>query len=180
MFLIENDRLGLSQYTHADDRDFYACWQDTDTQKGYNGVFCQSFEEFRQFDTERFRFWVTAADKRLDRKIGVLRLGPDETCPDLAIWIYPQYRHRGYGAESFALALHYIFEHFPYPEISAGCYEDNANSLKMLRKTGFVRYPAGDAAEKNCFTGESITQLEFRITKDLFLKNNQRNTRQNT
>lgn len=58
-------------------------------------------------------------------------MGLSEVCPDLAIWIYPQYRHRGYGAQSFMLALKYIFDNYPYPEISAGCYEDNVNSLKM-------------------------------------------------
>ncbi len=42
----------------------------------------------------------------------------------------------------------------------AGCYEDNVNSLQMLRKIGFVRYPNGDCMEKNCFTGEKTVQLE--------------------
>ena len=94
-------------------------------------------------------------------------MGLDEVCPDLAIWIYPQYRNRGYGTQSFALALKYIFIHYSYAEISAGCYEDNTNSLRMLKRTGFVRCPKGDIVESNCFTGEKTTQLEFRITNEI-------------
>ncbi|NLD87813.1 MAG: GNAT family N-acetyltransferase [Clostridiales bacterium] len=167
MFIIENDLIGLSPYTHADDADMFACWQNIDTQKGYNGIFNQTFNEFKEFNIEQFTFWVTVTDKKTSKKVGVLRLGLDEICPDLAIWIYPRYRNRGYGTQSFALALKYIFEHFPYSEISAGCFEDNISSIKMLTKIGFVRYPDGDVAEKSCFTGETIRQLEFRITSEL-------------
>lgn len=163
--------IGLAQYTHADDMDMFACWQDIDTQKGYNGIFNQSFDEFKEFQIERFQFWVTVTDKKINQKVGVLRLGLDEVCPDLAIWIYPQYRNRGYGTQSFALALKYIFRHYSYAEISAGCYEDNVNSLRMLKRIGFVRYPNGDIVESNCFTGEKTTQLEFRITNEILEKN---------
>ena len=52
MFLIENETPGLRSYTHEDDYDWYRCWQDRDTQKGYNGVFEQSFEEFRMKRTD--------------------------------------------------------------------------------------------------------------------------------
>lgn len=167
MFIAENDVIGLAQYTHADDVDMFTCWQDIDTQKGYNGIFNQTFEEFKVFTIERFKFWVTVTDKKINQKVGVLRLGLDEVCPDLAVWIYPQYRNSGYGTQAFALALNYIFKQYSYHEISAGCYEDNINSLKMLRKIGFVRYPSGDCMEKNCFTGEKTIQLEFRITNEL-------------
>lgn len=166
-FIAEDALIGLAQYTHADDIDMYTCCQDIDTQKGYNGKFDQTFDEFRKFEIERFKFWVTVTDKRIDQKVGVLRLGLDEVCPDLAIWIYPQYRNKGYGTGSFALALRYLFAHYPFEELSAGCYEDNTYSLRMLEKIGFARYPDGDAVETNCFTGGDITQLEFRITKEM-------------
>ena len=167
-FLIENETIGLRQYTHADDRDMYACWQDTDTQKGYNGIFRESFETFAAFDISRFRFWVTATEKRTGKGIGTLRLGLDPVCPDLAIWVYPAYRHQGYGTASFRLALTYLFRTYAYPELSAGCYEDNLYSRKMLEKLGFRHYPAGDAVEVSCFDGKPIRQYEFRLRKDDF------------
>ena len=173
MFIIENDSIGLARYTHDDDVDMFACWQDKDTQKGYNGIFNQTFDEFKEFKIERFKFWVTVTDKKVNKKVGVLRLGLDEVCPDLAIWIYPQYRNRGYGTQSFTLALKYIFIHYSYAEISAGCYEDNVNSLRMLKRIGFARCPNGDTVESNCFTGEKTTQLEFRITNEILIDNSQ-------
>lgn len=166
MILFEDDDIALTQYTHDDDIDMYECWNDIDTQHGYNVVFTDSFDEFIKFDIEKFRFWVTVIDKRRNEKVGTLRLGLDKICPDLAIWIYPQYRNIGYGTRSFRLALKFIFQNYRYKEISAGCYSDNTYSMKMLIKVGFDRYPDGDAVETNCFTGESIVQKEFRISRD--------------
>jgi len=87
----------------------------------------------------------------------------------LAIWIYPQYRSKGYGTQSFALALRYLFEHYSYQELSAGCYKDNIHSLRMLKKIGFVHCPEYDQNEPNCFTNEETTQLGFVITRDSIL-----------
>ena len=168
MYIIERDNIALIPYTHEDDYDMYLCWKDKQTQKGYNFVFNQPFEDFKEMDINRFKFWVTVIDKKLKKRIGVLRLGLDEECPDLAIWIYPQYRNNGYGTKSFRLALEYIFENYPYQEISAGCYCDNTFSLKMLNKLGFIRFPDGDEKEPNGFTGEETIQLAFKIAKCSF------------
>jgi len=170
MFIAENETIGLRQYTHDDDYDMYLCWKDVDTQKGYNGLFNETFDKFRAFDIQRFKFWVTAVDKTTLESIGTLRLGLDEACPDLAIWIYPQYRHKGYGTASFKLALTYLFNHFPYEELSAGCYCDNLSSFKMLSNIGFRRYPEGDEAEISCFTGKPITQWELRLKRNDYLQ----------
>ena len=166
MFIMENEILGLRQYSHTDDFDWYMCWQDIDTQKGYNVIIDQSFDEFCNFDINRFKFWVTVVDKCTNENIGTLRLGPDENHPDLAIWIYPKHRNKGYGYASFKLALEYIFANHEYEEISAGCYCDNIYSKKILEKIGFVRFPEGDENEDNCFTGEMTTQMEYRIKRD--------------
>lgn len=165
MFLIEDSHIGLTPYTHNDDKDMLSCWLDVDTQKGYNCKYEQAVEGFSRFEIERFPFWATVVDKKLDRRVGSLRLGLDEICPDLALWIYPRYRHRGYGTVSLALALKYIFSNFQYPEIGAGCFEDNLYSRRIIKKVGFIRYPDGDAVESDCFTGKDRIMQEFRITK---------------
>jgi len=169
MHLIENDHLALVPYTHEDDYDMYLCWKDPQTQKGYNFIFTQTFEQFQKTDLSRFKFWVTVIDKTLAKRIGVLRLGLDEKCPDLAIWIYPDCRNKGYGTEAFRLALEYIFQTFPYQKISAGCYCDNVYSLRMLSKVGFIRFPEEDEKEPNCFTGEETVQLSLKISKSAFV-----------
>ena len=165
MYIIENEKIGLKQYTYDDEYDMYMCWQDTDTQKGYNFILTESFDEFKDDDISKFKFWVVIEDKITKEKVGVIRLGLDEKCPDLAIWIYPQYRNQGYGTNAFKLALSYIFNNFHYQEISAGCYEDNIYSIKMLENIGFIRHPEGDEKETNIFTNKETTQLEYRIKK---------------
>ena len=109
MYIIENEKIGLKQYTYDDEYDMYMCWQDIDTQKGYNFILTESFDEFKDDDIIKFKFWVVIEDKITKEKVGVIRLGLDEKCPDLAIWMYPQYRNQGYGTNAFKLALSYIF-----------------------------------------------------------------------
>ena len=43
---ISNEILSLVKYNESDDRSLYEDWLDPDTQKGYNGVYVTTFEEF--------------------------------------------------------------------------------------------------------------------------------------
>jgi hypothetical protein len=56
LYLIENCFIGLIPYTHDDDYGMYHCWCDLDTQKAYNGIFCETHEEFIHFEITRFQF----------------------------------------------------------------------------------------------------------------------------
>lgn len=159
-YIAENRRIGFVQYTHEDDGDMFACWQDHDTQKGYNYAFDGSIDDLGSIDIAVFPFWVVVIDKTSGGKIGVLRLSSGDE-QDLAIWVYPNYRRKGFGTEAFSLAVDHIFRNMKLREIYAGCYCDNRASLRMLEKVGFVRYPAGDQQEENCFTGEPTVQLSF-------------------
>ena len=173
MCIIENSSIALVPYSHQDDHDMYLCWQDIQTQKGYNYVFYQSFEAYQQsVEIERFKFWVTVIEKAGGKRIGVLRLGLNEEYPDLAIWIYPQYRRKGYGTEAFQLALEHLFCKEGYQTIYAGCYGDNIGSLNILRKIGFVPFPAGNETEVNAFTGEPTDQQCFCLEKASFQESN--------
>jgi RimJ/RimL family protein N-acetyltransferase len=168
MIFLEDDTILLRKYSHCDDLDMYACWQDTETQKGYNFICKETFEEFRKFDIDRFPFWAAIVEKGKNVNIGTVRLGPVGECPDLAIWIYQEHRNLGYGTRAFTLALQYCFAAFNLKCISAGCYQDNEKSIKMLQHIGFVRYPQYDTFETSAFTGEPVKQLEFRITSETF------------
>lgn len=165
MIYIENKNIALIPYTHEDDADMYTCWQDHDTQRGYNCRFSLSYEEFSSTEISAFPFWCVILDKNVHTKLGVLRLGPDPKEPDLAIWIYPLFRGKGIGTNAFYLALDYIFSTLPYDTISAGCYEDNVVSLKMLHRLEFIHIPEEDISEKNCFTGEHTRQLVLKMTR---------------
>ena len=168
-YIAETDELGLLQYTHDDDFDMHCCWQDIDTQKGYNGAYYQTLEEYSQsINIGQFKFWVTVTDKSTGCKVGSLRLGSDEEHPDLAIWIYPEYRNKGYGVKSFRLSLEYIFKNFNLDEIWAGCFTDNKYSMAILTKLGFEHCPEYDEVEPHFITGEDTTMFEFKLRKDRF------------
>lgn len=167
MVYIENHEIALIRYSHKDDKDMFECWSDIDTQKGFNYVMNESFEEFRQFNIDEYRFWATIILKETECPIGTIRLSCDMENPDLAIWIYRPYRNRGYGTKAFSLALEYCFTEFNLKEIVAGCYEDNSNSKKMLTTLGFVRDKGKDSVEKNGFTGKETVQLAYRIYRDM-------------
>ena len=170
MYLAETERIGLVPYTHEDDPDMYLCWKDEETQRGFNYLFDQPLEALTKVEIGRFRFWVTVVDKGMGERVGVLRLGLDEQRPDLAIWIYPRYRRKGYGTEAFRLSLGYLFDHYPYREISAGCYCDNVGSLKMLARLGFERFLPDDVTEPDCFSGQETTQLGFVLSRAAFVR----------
>lgn len=159
-FIAENERIGFVQYTHNDDGDMLACWLNHDTQKGYNYVFGGSLDDLGSIDITAFPFWVVVIDKASGARVGVLRLRCGEE-QDLAIWIYPNYRGKGFGTSAFSLAVDHIFRNMNLRYIYAGCYCDNRASLRMLEKVGFVRFPAGDQQEENCFTRTPTTQLSF-------------------
>lgn len=166
--IAENDRIALLPYTHEDDGDMIACWRDAGTQRGYNNILDDDCRQFFAFDISQFPFWVMVRDQKTGCKVGALRLGLDEECPDLAIWIYPQYRSMGYGGESFRLSLKYLFEQRGYSELAAGCYMDNEKSLRILKRIGFERVPEKDEEEPNCFTGEPTRLLAFKIKAENF------------
>lgn len=76
----------------------------------------------------------------------------------------------GYGKNGMLLALEYIFENYSFEAITAGCFERNKYSKKILERIGFKHSPAADTIERDCFTGEKIKMLMYRITKEDFLK----------
>jgi RimJ/RimL family protein N-acetyltransferase len=169
---IENIELSLVKYSHDDDRGMYECWLDIDTQKGYNGVFDESFEKFQKEYISRFHFYSSIIEKKSKKIIGAVRLSPPEYEPDLAIWIFKSYRNKGYGYKAFSLGLRYCFNKLKLEKVGAGCYENNVASMRMLEKIGFVRDCLGDICEIDVFDKFQIKQLNYVLTKDIFIKTN--------
>jgi len=97
--------------------------------------------------------------------IGAIRLSPSGTEPDLAIWIFKQYRNMGYGSKSFLLGLEYCYNELGLTEVWAGCYENNVASMRMLEKLGFLRMPEFDISENDVFNGTLIMQLCYKLVR---------------
>lgn len=166
---IEDQRLALLKYTHEDDRDMYKCWKNKDTQRGHNYIITESFEEFTKNDLSVYRFFAVIYDKRIKRKVGCLRLSRFLSNPDLSIWIYKKHRKKGYGKHAYYLGLKYCFETLHLPQVSAGCYESNYYSHKILTSLGMIRDRKNDMYERNVFTGERMLQLSYKLDYDHFL-----------
>jgi len=157
--------ISLAEYhPEIDDYAYYCCWQDPDTQKGYNYRMSDSLEDFRKRPI-RSRF-IAVIIRNEDREpLGIVTLSPKDYPPDLAIMIYKPYRGKGYGTKAFALASAYCLETFDLECLYAGCYETNSVSLKMLKACGFNPYPEGDSYETHYLTGAPITQYDFVLRK---------------
>ncbi|MDR2559649.1 MAG: GNAT family N-acetyltransferase [Oscillospiraceae bacterium] len=161
---ISDDVISLSEYIDSeDDLDCYRCWQDDETQSGYNHKLTRSFEEWQATTntTVQARFVATIIRHSDNASIGSIFVSSEDTPSDLAIIIYKPYRGKGYGARAFSLGVKYCFEVLSLDYIHAGCYPHNISSVKMLRKCGFLPHPEGNQNEKHYLTGEDVIQLDF-------------------
>jgi RimJ/RimL family protein N-acetyltransferase len=152
--------LSLVEYQKCDDRALYDDWLDPDTQKGYNFVLVESFEDFSKRETKQ-RFFAMIRLVKTSEIIGAIGISPPDTIPDLAIMIFKHYRRQGYGTQAFLLATKYAAGELNINELHAGVYPDNIGSRKMIERCGYIPYPAGNVAEKHYLTGEEITQLDY-------------------
>lgn len=158
---ISDEQFCLAEYIVSLDAEAnYECWQDIDTQKGYNYKPDFTFEEFVN-TPKRARFEAVAVRKSDFSVIGVVSLSPEGCLPDLAIMLFKPYRGMGYSTSVFKLALEYCFDTFGFEAIYAGCYGDNEKSLKMLKRCGFVPHPEGNCNENHFLNGTPIVQYDF-------------------
>lgn len=158
---ISNHDIALAEYCPSiDDSSHFACWQDPDTQKGYNYQMTDSLEDFCKRPI-RSRFLAVIIRNGDTVPLGIVSLSPEGSPPDLAIMLYKPFRGKGYGTKAFALASTYCLEAFNLEHLYAGCYETNKNSLKMLKACGFIPHSDGDTQETHYLTGEPIIQYDF-------------------
>ena len=158
---MEDDVVALAEYIgELDAADGYRCWQDVDTQKGYNFRRTGSLEEYIK-EGIHSRFIATIVRKSDGLCVGSIFLSPEGTLPDLAIMIYRPHRRNGYATRAFSLGTKYCFEVLGLACVYAGCYQGNQASLRMLERCGFVPHPEGNQNEKHFITGAPIVQLDF-------------------
>lgn len=158
---IENDRIALAEYLDAeDDLACYECWQDEETQAGYNYSMTDTFAEFSA-SPKRSRFRAVIVRKSDGVIVGTVFVSPPHVLPDLAIMIYRPYREQGIGTAAFALAADYCLSALGISELYAGCYAGNVRSRKMLAACGFVPHPEGDCKEVHYRTGAPIMQYDY-------------------
>jgi Acetyltransferases, including N-acetylases of ribosomal proteins len=161
---ISNELVSLVEFLDEDMKEYYNNWFDFETQSGFNMVLNQSYEEYSQRE-RRQRWLASIVLKSSQQVIGAISLAPFTSPPDLAIWLYKEYRGKGYGTSAFKLGITYCFSVLRLDCIYAGCYEHNDISMKMLAKCGFKRHPNGDCEEQHFLTKEPLMQFDFVLYK---------------
>ena len=150
----------MVEYNESDDGSLYDDWLDPDTQRGYNGDYVTTFEDFQAREI-RQRFFAMIRLDSTGEIIGAVGISPPETTPDLAIWIFKPFRRKGFGTSAFTLTTKYAVGKLKINDLHAGAYPNNTGSLKMLERCGYVPFPAGNVPEKHYITGEPIIQMDF-------------------
>jgi RimJ/RimL family protein N-acetyltransferase len=147
----------------CDARVLYESWLDPDVQRGFNGIYAASFEEFskRNKIDRPTRFSSMIRLNSTGEIIGTVGVSPPEDIADLTIRIFKAYRRQGYGTSAFALATKYVVDELKIEKLHAGAYADNIVSQKMLKKCGYIPYPEGNITEKHYITGEDIVQMDY-------------------
>ena len=157
---ISDGTVSLVEYIPAeDDPAGFENWQDEETKSGYNYILSDTFDEYSKREIKQ-RFFAAVMLNGVG-VIGAVGLSPDGSPPDLAIWIYKDYRGKGYGTRAFALGVRYCFETLKLEKIYAGCYPHNHASRKMIEKCGFLPHPSGNVHEKHYLAGEPLIQYDF-------------------
>jgi RimJ/RimL family protein N-acetyltransferase/predicted nucleotidyltransferase len=133
---------------------------DRTTQDGFNFAMSESFDEYGNKPV-RSRFIATIIRLEDCTPVGSIFLSDTDTPPDLAIMIYPSFRGMGYGTRAFRMGVKYCFDTLCLGYVTAGCYENNTASRKMIEACGFVPQPSDDTHEKHYLTGQDTIQYGY-------------------
>ena len=75
---------------------------------------------------------------------------PQGYCWNIGIWIAPEQRGQGHGAEAQRLLAAYLFEHTYLERVQAGTEAGNVGEQRALEKAGFTRE---GVLRRACFRG---------------------------
>ena len=75
---------------------------------------------------------------------------PNGWCWNIGIWIRPEHRGKGHGAQAQRLGAAYLFEHTYLERVEAGTEADNIGEQRALEKAGFTRE---GVLRRACFRG---------------------------
>jgi aminoglycoside 6'-N-acetyltransferase len=75
---------------------------------------------------------------------------PNGACWNIGIWISPEARGQGHGAEAQRLVASYLFDHTTYERVEAGTESTNMAEQRALEKAGFTRE---GVLRRACFRG---------------------------
>lgn len=82
---------------------------------------------------------------------------------ELVYWFVPEYQGQGYGTESLALFVDYLFESFPIHRLHVRAFESNRASRGVARKLGFTE--EGSFREARFVRGEYVDVYHYGLLR---------------
>jgi len=86
---------------------------------------------------------VVDDDNEIVGDVSWIRLGngppPQGYCYNIGVWIAPEHRGHGHGAEAQRQLAAYLFDHFYLERVEASTEVDNVGEQRALEKAGFTR-----------------------------------------
>ncbi|UTC67033.1 MULTISPECIES: GNAT family N-acetyltransferase [unclassified Treponema] len=139
----------------------YINWQDIETQKGFNFIPAwNSIDEYIEiFKVKDYLLNCLILDNDSKKYAGHITISNKDK-PDIAIWIFKEFRNRGYAKKALKKAIN-LFRKTNKSSLYAGIYNDNFASKKVFKSLGFTEIE-NDEEETNVFTGESTYQIIFK------------------
>ncbi|WP_167954788.1 GNAT family N-acetyltransferase [Anaerosporobacter faecicola] len=147
MKTLETEHLILRNFKDEDAKDCFAFLSDKDTcylDGGYE-PFDSMDEEYdllmKKFKEQEERLMIVLKNQNI--VIGTIHLMKDTRrmvkTTEIGYVISPNYRRQGYATEAIREVIRYEFEEDNVKMLVAGVIEDNAASLGLLKKLGFIR-----------------------------------------
>lgn len=165
---IQDERICLAKYEARDYELAYQSWQEPAVIFAYNWRMNRTFSEYLAFAGDA-PWGAAIRDKARGETVGRIGISPGDS-PDLTVTIYNGFWGRGYGTAACKLAIRYAFAILKLDQLTAGCYENNEASCRMLIGSGFRRHPEGDETEPHIVTGENRAQYDFVIEAQDWLR----------
>lgn len=137
-------------------------WDDIDTQRGYNFIpNWNVLEEYIGiFKSKRYLLNCLIKDIESKNIVGHITLS-DKVKPDIAIWIFKDYRNQGIGRKGLIQALEILRHRKCITEVYAGIYKRNIKSISLFKSLGFVEI-GNDDTEIEIYTGQTTYQILYR------------------
>ena len=173
---IRTARLVLRPLREGDDARIFALFANWNVQRflssppsPYKAEHAREFVQRRIGETET----ITAAITRDDELIGTTdvivkpaSVVQRERGYSLGYWIGEPYRGHGYMTEAARAFIAHVFAHIPDDTIYSGAFAENAASLRIQEKLGFVRdseamFFANPAGREMPHVATSVTREQF-------------------
>ena len=170
---IETERLILRTFRREDFDAFYAMLADPDVGRFVGGVVTDRTAAWEKF-TRAPGFWALLGygmwiveEKASGRMAGNLGFGDfqramEPPLPDApeGAWVFDKWAHgKGYASEALAAALDWADANLNYPKYSCIISPENAPSLALARKFGFVE------TRRSQFKDEETVVLERSVVR---------------